>query len=493
MAKKDFETRHNLLVNSKINNVDIVKLNNTFITKPINEVKAFSIASSTTLNPEEKDFHSLHTALKYLETTIIPSNVFIQLNLEPGVHVLGGEGNLNEMYWCHYRLSEKNISISGDSDVWAGGAVNRGNYIITLDSYDDGDTWADIFSLYKTEITFVGLTIDTLYNGYPYNTSYIINGYMYSYIGVNGCDVKNGNTGVYLTANTYLSGFKSNFFNHYTPIFSYGSKGQLNIITITNTTRSLSLTNNSYFVINGITIIDTVANGIPIGIRSCSELLVYGKINISGVNKTLNGLRIDEFSKCFFDNDSVNELVIDNATTAILVEGGSYIGMEYNLPIKLSNCNTGFMVTNDGEIYLRTTIPEFTNVTTEYNVPLNTRAKAGMIRTENLNYMTSIYDNTNTELEALTEKEAIDELFSMLGSVSGSTSNPIEYNFTATANQTVFTLPGVLVTYLGVFSDGIKQQSNKYTITNTETDTIVTFIAGNERTEGTWVQLVRYN
>lgn len=87
---------------------------------------------------------------------------------------------------------------------------------------------------------------------------------------------------------------------------------------------------------------------------------------------------------------------------------------------------------------------------------------------------------------ALATKEYVDNATPVIA-------DPTEHDYTATASQTDFIISNTVLTYVGVFVDGIKKKSDKYTIANDGTHTTVSFIVGQEIALGAWVQLVQYN
>lgn len=89
---------------------------------------------------------------------------------------------------------------------------------------------------------------------------------------------------------------------------------------------------------------------------------------------------------------------------------------------------------------------------------------------------TSLINDTSS----LTTKEYVD----------AGDADPVEHDFDATAGQTAFTITGKVLTYVGVFVNGIKRRSTDYTISDNGTDTTVTFGTGLNTND--WVQLLEY-
>jgi len=60
-----------------------------------------------------------------------------------------------------------------------------------------------------------------------------------------------------------------------------------------------------------------------------------------------------------------------------------------------------------------------------------------------------------------------------------------ENDFTATAGQTAFTVSSVVFSYARVYTNGIRDKSNTFSISDNGTDTTVTFTTG--KNSGDWV------
>jgi hypothetical protein len=71
-----------------------------------------------------------------------------------------------------------------------------------------------------------------------------------------------------------------------------------------------------------------------------------------------------------------------------------------------------------------------------------------------------------------------------------SQTDPVEHDYTATSGQTAFVISGKVLTYVGVFVNGVKIKSSNYTISDDGTDTTVTFGSGLNAND--WVQLLEY-
>jgi hypothetical protein len=71
-----------------------------------------------------------------------------------------------------------------------------------------------------------------------------------------------------------------------------------------------------------------------------------------------------------------------------------------------------------------------------------------------------------------------------------SPTDPVEHDYTATSGQTAFVISGKVLTYVGVFVNGVKIKSSNYTISDDGTDTTVTFSSGLNAND--WVQLLEY-
>jgi hypothetical protein len=95
---------------------------------------------------------------------------------------------------------------------------------------------------------------------------------------------------------------------------------------------------------------------------------------------------------------------------------------------------------------------------------------------------TTLIDNTNTTGKVLVTKEWV--------TANAGGGDPIEHDYTATAGQTAFVISGKVLTYVGVFVNGVKIKSSNYTISDDGTDTTVTFGSGLNAND--WVQLLEY-
>ena len=404
----------------------------------ITETTTKTVASSTTVDPSTKDFASLHEALRWAEKVRTIGAALVILQLDEGVHVLGGEGEFDDWNWNYYKLSDIDITIVGDTDTWDETDL-RDNYIITIDSYDDGDSWGDIIDIYGVcTLRLKGLVFDATYNGYPYTNLFPFNSWEKGgEIVIDSVDIKNTYYSVSIMLG-YLSLRKVNLSNNYIGLNFTGIRAYMVETTFTNIQYGIlsafsemeyldlvftdckvgyQVLRQSRVYGKNITATDFKANGYVMDVRYQSICMHTGYVNASSTLPFAHAIHADENSKLFFDNAGGDAINITGATVGITSDS-SYIGMEFNIPITMTNVDNAFQVHNDGQMYLRQVVPTFINVTTEYNVPLNTQMKTGMIRTENVDHMTSLYDNTISGLNATTEKGAIDELAQSVGDIA---------------------------------------------------------------------------
>ncbi len=151
-------------------------------------------SSSTKTVGIGKDFETLHLALRWLETVTCVGRGYVYLVLDDGIHLIGGENELDEAEWAYYTFSFAKIGIKSASG-------NKDNCIISQDPYDDGDNWASLFSAYGSYVWFDKVTFDTSAGGYPYpNSTVLIWGYLGTTIYSSRCVFKNMNTVLYSTS-----------------------------------------------------------------------------------------------------------------------------------------------------------------------------------------------------------------------------------------------------------------------------------------------------
>lgn len=397
----------------------------------INDSVTKTVASSTTVDPSLFDFPSLHLALRWAETVKCDGGVTITLQLDPGVHVLGGQGEFDDVNWNYYSLSNIRLTIQGDDNVWAA-PDSRGDFIITLDAFDDGDNWPNVIDLFGNSfLNLNGVTVDIAHNGYPYTANvYPINSFTGTdNISVYFSDIKNASYGVSIAggflnlrdanisncyygvnmSGTQLNAYNISFTNCTIAVLANMIKGAFYNSTFTDCSRGLELSNGSSLYCVNLTCTNMKLNAYPIGVRIQSTMIFYGVLSIDSVNKAAYGINVDEDSRLFFDNTTTNSITINNAGTGI-VSDGSYVGAEFDIATTISNCDYGYRVAHGGEIYLRGIVPTFTNVTTPYNIERNVIQNEGVIKTDTIPYLTSSFDNTVSSLTSITEKDAIDEI-----------------------------------------------------------------------------------
>ncbi len=109
----------------------------------------------------DKDFSSLHEAIKWVESHAFIGQGRVILRLDDGIHILGGEGTFNEKSWSYYEFKFANMVIESVSG-------NRTACTITLDAFNDGDMYPTIFTVYNSWITFNDVTFNPAFNGYPH-------------------------------------------------------------------------------------------------------------------------------------------------------------------------------------------------------------------------------------------------------------------------------------------------------------------------------------
>jgi hypothetical protein len=93
----------------------------------------------------------------------------------------------------------------------------------------------------------------------------------------------------------------------------------------------------------------------------------------------------------------------------------------------------------------------------------------------------TVSDIDSANIKALVTKEWVN---------ANAGGDPIEHDYTATSGQTAFVISGKVLTYVGVFVNGVKIKSSNYTISDDGTDTTVTFGSGLNAND--WVQLLEY-
>lgn len=203
----------------------------------------YTVASSTSVDPSAFDFPDLHSALRFIEDKTVVVNGWFELQLDDGVHVLGGQGEFHDWNWCYYTLYNNGITIQSISKV-------KANCTITLDLFDDADNWPTIFGLIDSTIFLYWVTIDLALDGYPYpeNAGFMYlsgasNTYMY--------DAKYTNMGTAIGSSQYSAAYARNsiFDNCTTAIDMYSGTSKASQCTFTNNTTAISVSDGGSFIL----------------------------------------------------------------------------------------------------------------------------------------------------------------------------------------------------------------------------------------------------
>ncbi len=191
----------------------------------------------------DKDFTSLHEAIKSIEAHTFVGQGRVKLILDDGIHVLGGEGTFNEDSWSYYEFKFTNITIESASG-------NRTACTITLDAYNDGDMYPTIFTVYNSWIIFNDVTFNPGYNGYShYFHVTIADCYTgSSFVIDNGFFVNFMNIAFWLNSS---GRFNDSTFNSagYAAIYNLGGKVDVDVCSFVSCTTALHCAGSS--IING--------------------------------------------------------------------------------------------------------------------------------------------------------------------------------------------------------------------------------------------------
>lgn len=200
-----------------------------------------------------KDFETLHEAFRWIETLTAVGDGWVELQLDDGTHVLGGEGQLNEWVWAYYVFKDISINIIGASG-------NKANCIITQDGFDDGDNWGAMFSVSNASMFSKDVTYDFAVGGYPYShhTDFFYTTLTGSYVRFRDSTIKN-------MLSVYANGSYINVFNVLIDNLVDGigcSNSYVDVVnsTITNCSKA-TYTVGGKIVLSNVTLTTNTANG----------------------------------------------------------------------------------------------------------------------------------------------------------------------------------------------------------------------------------------